>query len=485
MNNQSNKVSVSNKDNFSIQTGTIPTGVTAGGSKYPVNAADVSISNPNDNPVYEPFIPILHIYRDFTIMLTRNWINRIKSGNPLQVIRGNIRSEYNVQYIKYDSNSDVSTIKLSHTRDVVDLLDPYINETGYPTPAADAYITLDRRIENPNTTINGINSFSVKMVANESLNFNTNVSWNVDPNISSIRLRWRSVPRNYSISELSFMLIISGTYSQIPEATIVSDTGRNAKITLSGSIYDAEILSGGSGYTSAYATVKDYDLGATFSVGISGGSVVSIGIVSGGVGYPVTPELEIHGNTGATGASAKVTSMLVNGIKTVQQGTNYLSIPTVEVDPEYLIGLTDAAISVGLVLNNAGKIDYVRVLDEGIGYTGASVSITGGSPDAIATPEIKNGAITNIEVNYSGDEYITSNVVILPIGTGGTGAQAIANVDIYSQWVYEDVSAQDNMVTLTGFKYNIPYEIEILASEDLYFKGINNYANNTHFQYYK
>ena len=28
-------------------------------------------------------------------------------------------------------------------------------------------------------------------------------------------------------------------------------------------------------------------------------------------------------------------------------------------------------------------------------------------------------------------------------------------------------------------------EIEILASNDLYFKGINKYTNNTHFQYYK
>lgn len=485
MNNQTNKLSVSNKDNFSIQTGTIPTGVSADRSKYPVNAADVSISDPNDSPVYEPFIPILYIYRDFTIKLTRNWTNRIKPGNPLQVIRGNIRSEYNVQYIKYDLIADVSTIKLSHTRDVVDLLDPFISGAGYPNPAADSYVTLDRRIENPNSKSNNINSFSVKMAANETSNFNTNVYWNVDPNISSVRLRWRSVPRNYSISELSFMLIISGTYSQIPETTIVSDTGRNAKVTLSGSVDSAEILTGGSGYTSAFATVKDYDLGATFSVGVSGGSVVSIGVVSGGLGYPVVPELEIHGNAGATGASARVTSMLVNGIKTVQQGTNYLSSPTVVVDPTYKTSPIDAAVSVSLALNNSGRIDYVRILNEGAGYTGASVSITGGSPNAIATPVIENGAIVNVDVIDPGSEYFSPNVVILPIGTGGTGAQAIANADIYSQWVYEDVNIQDNMVTLSGFKYNIPYEIEILASEDLYFKGINNYTNNTHFQYYK
>jgi hypothetical protein len=486
MNNQSNKLSVSNKDNFSIQSGTIPTGVTAGGSKYPVNSADVSISDPNDTPLYEPFIPILYLYRDFTIELTRNWTSRIKPGNPLQIIRGNIRSEYNVQYIRYNSLYDRSTIKLSHTRDLVDLLDPFISSAGYPNPAIDSYVTLDRRVENPNVLLNSVNSFSVRMIPDSiSSHFNINVKWDVDPNISSLKLRWRSVPRNYSISELSFSLIYTAAYSQIPIATIISDTGRNANITLSGSIFDTEILSGGSGYTSAYATVKDYDLGATFSVGVSGGSVTNINIISGGLGYPVTPELEIHGNAGATGASVKVTSMLVNGIKTVQQGTNYLSIPTVVVDPTYRTTSSDTTVDVVLTLNNTGKIDYVRVLDEGTGYTGASVSIIGGSPDAIATPVITNGAITDINVIFPGSEYFSSVVVILPIGTGGTGAQAIANTDIYSQWVYEDVNIQDSMAVLTGFKYNIPYEIEILASEDLYFKGINKYTNNTHFQYYK
>jgi len=485
MNNQTNKLSVSSKDNFSVQTGTIPTGVTSGGSKYPINAADVSILNPNDSPYYEPFIQLLYIYRDFTIELTRNWTSRIKPGNPLQIIRGNIRSEYNVQYIKYNSLYDVSSIKLSHTRDVVDLLDPFISTFGYPFPSSDTYVTLDRRVENPNSVTSNVNSFGVQMLSNSTPNFSIKAKWDVDPSVSAVRLRWRSVPRNYSISELNFFVGYSAEYNEIPEATIVSDTGRNARITLSGSIFSVDITNGGSGYTSAYATVKDYDLGATFSVSVSGGSVIGIGIVNGGFGYPVRPELEIHGNVGSIGASAKVLSMLVNGIKTVQQGTNYLSIPEVVIDPTYKTTFDVADVGVGLSLNNTGKIDYIRVLDGGYGYTGASVSITGGASNATATPSIENGTISNIEVNYPGNEYVTSNVVILPIGTGGSGAQAIANVDIYSQWVYEDVNIQENMATLTGFKYNIPYEIEILASDDLYFKGLNKYTNNTHFQYYK
>jgi len=484
MNNKTNNLSVSSKDNFSIQTGTIPVGVTSSGSKYPVNASDASIQGPNDSPFYEPFIQIHRLHRDFSIELTRDWTSKITTGDPLQVIRGNIRSEYNVQYARYSIADDVTTIKLSHTRGVVDLLDPFIGAGGYPYAADDSYVTLDRRVENPNIKTDNVNSFGVKMIANQSSMFNVKAEWDVDPSVSAIKLRWRSVPRNSSISELSFSVYSGGLYSEIPEATIVSDTGRNAKLTLSGTIDSIQVTSGGSGYTSAYATLKDYNIGATFSVSVAGGSVTGV-TPSGFFCYPVKPQIEIHGNPGSTGAAAEVVSMQVVAINTVQQGTNYLSNPTVYIDPTYQLGYFPTSVSASLTLSNAGKIDYVTVTNGGYGYTGASISIGGGYPFASVSPTIENGSITDMEVIYSGNNYITPNVVILPIGTGGDGAQATANVDIYSQWVYVDVNIQDNFAILTGFKYNIPYEMEILASDDLYFKSLNKYTNNTHFQYYK
>jgi len=480
MNNQTNKISVTSKDNFTVQTGTIPTGITADGSKYPINVSDVSITNPNDQPTYEPFIPITYLYRDFNIDLNRNWQHRIKPGNPLQVIRGNIRSEYNVQYIRYNPVYDISTIRLSHTRDVVDLLDPFIDTLGYPLPASDSYITLDRRVENPNTITANINSFGVKMVSNSSSTFNVNVNWDVDPNISSVRLRWRSVPRNYSISELSFTLNQTGEYSEIPTAKVISTTGRNCLLKLQGVVQRVEVDQSGSGYTYANA-VCNPDNETTLSVNLDGDSIDSIDVLTSNY-FESRPEIIITGD--GVGGAAHVSSLAVDDLQILQQGANYLSAPTVEVIGN-VVGLTATEISSTVNTNNGGRIDYIRVLNGGYGYTGASVTITGGSPDAIATPIIENGVITDIELIYPGGNYVTPDVVILPIGTGGTGAQAIANVDIYSQWVYQDINMQDSSVLLTGFKYNIPYEIEILASEDLYFKGMNRYTNNTHFQYYK
>ena len=67
----------------------------------------------------------------------------------------------------------------------------------------------------------------------------------------------------------------------------------------------------------------------------------------------------------------------------------------------------------------------------------------------------------------------------------GTGASAIANIDLYSKWVYQDINYLDKYVTLKGFNYNIPYEIEILASQDPQFRGLLKYTNTSHFLYYK
>jgi hypothetical protein len=81
--------------------------------------------------------------------------------------------------------------------------------------------------------------------------------------------------------------------------------------------------------------------------------------------------------------------------------------------------------------------------------------------------------------NINGMIFGGSSMRGFSIGQGGRGGNAGAN------WVYQDANVQDNSIIIPGFKYNIPYEIEILASEDASFRGINTYTNNTSFQYYK
>jgi hypothetical protein len=187
-----------------------------------------------------------------------------------------------------------------------------------------------------------------------------------------------------------------------------------------------------------------------------------------------------------TGGQASVNKIIINGLNVIQTGGGYMSTPIVTVDDIYLI-TGGVEIQATLELKNAGRVDYFRVIDGGSGYTGASVSVSGSgsSDEATGTPIIKDGIITDIIVNYNGNDYVSASVAISPYGTGGTGASAIANVDIYSEWVYESPMYEEKEITLTGFKYNIPYEIQILASIDQKFIGENKYSTSIPFQYLK
>jgi hypothetical protein len=489
------KVQISTRRAYSLQNGTIPTGVTSAGAKYPINSADVSIDNPNDyyGPTQTPLVSPLSLTSDFKINLDGNWTGRIKTGDPVQIQRGNILSDYVVQNLLFNPGTTSSEVTLNNRREVVHLLDPYIGASGYTSSSYDTYLDLTRTVESPNSPdFSLVKSFSVRMTADSNPDtFSLSTEWMVDPSVKTTRIRWRSVPRNSNVSNLSFSIATVGNYSQVPLASVISTTGRKAEIQLTSTILAVAVATGGTGYTSLSAVlVSGGGTGATLSTSISSGALSSVSVVSGGTGYSSLPSVVITGD--GTGASAYVSQVQVTGVYVIQQGGNYLSAPTVNVDPTYQTGITAAAVSSALFLQNSGRVDYLRVTDGGTGYTGATIGITGSSylDNATAYAEILNGSIYNIVLTSSGHGYNGATaqpvITITPTGTGGIGASAVANVDIYSSWVYEEASSANQFSkTLSGFKYNIPYEIEILASQDEHFRGLIRYTNTTYFQYYK
>lgn len=490
-------------DHFMLQDGTIPPGVTALGSKYPMNESDVIIGSPNyaGGGTQTP-IPLASLSRDFSLTINSgspsfyDWSQKIKSGDTVQVVRGSIRHAYTVQNSSYDIVSGQTTISLNNNRDVVHFLDPFISIQGYTAPSYDGGSTLvdtflvpGRKIESPNDENSLVKDFSVKIVPSKDPDtFSVVAEWSLDHSVKNTRLRWRSYPRNYSYSNLSFAVVQGGGYYGVPSAAVVSSTGRRAEIQPTVSFSGLQSLTGGTGYSSAptLTAVGGGGTGASFSVSLTGSSVGSITIVSGGTGYTSTPKLVF---TGGGGTGAAVTPVFtISNVITVQQGGGYLEAPTVSIDETLHTGATHGSITSSLSLKNEGRVDYIRVTDGGTGYTGASVSITGSpyAEDAIAHVEISKGSIANIVLDYPGYGYASScpPVVNIVAAGSGTGASAIANVDIFSRWVYEDSAGYDVFTkTIHGFKYNIPYEIEILASQDEFFRGLIKYTNNLSFQY--
>jgi hypothetical protein len=489
-NTSTTKLDLNTAQRYSLQNGTIPAGVTSPGSKYPMNISDISIYSPNDyfGPTFSPYYPVLTLTENFQVTIDGDWIGKIKTGDLVEMTRGSIRQDYLIQRSLLSVNTGVPKTVLSFftSRESVALLDPFTGTAGYTGPATDTYIVLGRKIENPNLDTELLRSFDIKLYDDPRYvdSFLATVSWEIDPSISVTRLRWRSVPRVSFQSTLSFTVDTPGDYSQVPSASVISNTGRLAQISLSGSIATANVATGGTGYTIASVeAIGGGGTGASFSVSFSGTTINTISVISGGSGYTSTPELVISGD--GTGASASF-DMIVDTVSIIQQGGGYVSPPTVSIDNTYLTG-TEMKISSQLYLTNEGRVDYIRVVNGGSGYTGASVSVTGSTylDDATATAQIINGEIRNIILNYTGYGYTGASVSITPTGTGGTGAFAIANVDLYSQWVYESPLYTEKTFTLSGLKYNVPYEVEILVSPDKNFRGILNYSSPVSFFYLK
>jgi hypothetical protein len=481
------KLSIDTAVNVSLENGTIPSGVSGPGAKYPIDAAGVSIFDPNDlyGPTYSPYVNIEQVFDTYKVQINGDWTGKVRAGDVVQVSRGTLDGEYTVQTVYANSLTSKTLLSFSTTRDVVSLLTPFIGLTGYPSASSDVFLKLSRRVENPNTSSTLLRNFYVTLQDDKTRSdgFNATVYWDVDPSVAVTRIRWRSVPRSTVTSTLYFNVLTQGYYSQIPRATLISNTGRSGQVRLSGSVNTVSVATGGSGYSTAYAIASGGGgTGASFSVSLSGNSVSSIAVTTGGTGYTSVPTVTIYGN--GSGASASVSVMRVNGASVAQQGGNYLTGPTVSVDSTYLVG---APVVIGSTVSiaNMGRIDYVRVVDGGTGYTGASIGIAGGSVNATATAEITDGVITNIILNTSGYGYTASSVTITPSGLSGSGASAVANIDLYSQWVYESPETSSKSKTISGLKYNIPYEIEILVSQDELFRGVMKYSEPLFFQYYK
>ena len=468
--------------NSAIQTGNLPSGASV--SKYPIHKADVSLGNPNviGGPTAYPKYPMNTLTEGYVIGLTGDFRDKILTGDPLTVGRGSVRSPYTVKNTIYNPSTNQTTLSLFSTRETVKPLDSFVGASGYPVPSPDAFLILNSETEISDRIPSLLKSFDYKLYLASTDTFSLLVNWEIDPSVKATRLRWRSLPRQETVSTLSFSVTTPGYYTEIPTATVISSTGRSAKIQLLGEVYQINLGTGGTGYSSASAYAIGGGTGASFSVGLSGGAVDTITVTAGG-NYSSSPSIVITGN--GTGANVSSLVMEVTGVQILQQGGNYLSAPSVLVDSNYLVS-TEAQITSFLSLENRGRVDYVKIISGGTGYTGASISIVGGSGGtATGTATVTNGEITDIKVTYGGLGYTAASVTITPTGTGGTGASAYANVDLYSNWQYEDPLYLVKTKTISGLKTNVPYEIQILVSEDDEFRGKIHYSDSYYFQYYK
>jgi hypothetical protein len=154
------------------------------------------------------------------------------------------------------------------------------------------------------------------------------------------------------------------------------------------------------------------DIGGVTSVSVSG-TVYNATVTAGGTGYSANPVVNIIGGTGSGAtATAVVASGVITGINITNPGSGYTTTPT--------ISISDAT--------GTGATATVALTSGGTGYTTApTVAITGGGgAGATATATVASGVVTSINITNAGTGYTSSPTVTLTgAGTGATATGAI------------------------------------------------------------
>lgn len=106
-------------------------------------------------------------------------------------------------------------------------------------------------------------------------------------------------------------------------------------------------------------------------------------------------------------------------------------------------------------------VDYIDILNSGINYTRANVTITGDGVGAVATPTIVNGRIVSIEVTNKGTGYSRAIVTINGDGTEGAAIPRLeAKNGILRTYYYDTVG---NKIVVNPTAGTIDYETGIIG----------------------
>lgn len=216
----------------------------------------------------------------------------------------------------------------------------------------------------------------------------------------------------------------------------------NATLGANGEVTVINILTGGSGYTSAPAIqINRNDVAnanifvnatATAELG-SNGSIKSVTIVGNGSGLTTPPVLTVNRNNANVGANAQLTAVLgygkVVGINVLTQGNNYSSVPTVVINKNNSLGGADAS----AVARVESELSSIVVTNRGSGYISqpavAIVPTAGDNPSVPGIAISQLGyTIGSVSVTNPGTGYSSPPTVSIINASTGQSATAIANV---------------------------------------------------------
>jgi hypothetical protein len=247
-------------------------------------------------------------------------------------------------------------------------------------------------------------------------------------------------------------------------------------VSLRGSVYEVNIISGGIGYTSAPTVTLTGGGGSGFVGGtvMRGTSVSKVVISNSGDNYTSIPTVRFgnawaattaytlgqqifngvnlytvttagtSGSTAPTHTSGSVTNGTAvltwagnpaTGTVVLKYGSGYSSLPNIQFQPVsggagatgYFVGVKSEAKLLPLLDN--GQIIGVQIDDGGVGYTYANLTVSGNGTNSLLTADLSPGDIDTLQANT---ELLTPDgrLMAYPIISGGFGYGSAPTVTI-------------------------------------------------------
>ncbi len=198
-------------------------------------------------------------------------------------------------------------------------------------------------------------------------------------------------------------------------------TGYTTTFKITDGIKDFIVTSGGTGYGSGTTvTIGGTGSGASATASITSGVVTSVNLTEPGLGYATAPPVSIVGNGNSAGVTALIASKgnfktgetvrsqvntataiatrtldLVSSISLTNNGSKYISVPTVTISGGGGSGATATA-----TLNSVGQVSGIILTDTGSGYTSDPTVTIQASPDE-ATAKVVRFDTTNKELEVT------------------------------------------------------------------------------------